>query len=263
MDIKNSRIDAGRPFDWGRTSADYAKFRDIYPPAFYAQIVSRGLCTAGQRVLDIGTGTGVLPRNLYAYGASWLGTDISPEQTAQAAQLAQAAGMDIAFRTAAAETLDEPDGSFDVITACQCYWYFDNARVYPNFARMLRQGGKVLLLEMAWLPDEDEIAGASERLVLQYNPKWSGAGMQRHAIAMPEEARAYFDLTEQAQLDLPVHFTRESWHGRMKACRGTGASLTPEALAAWEQEHIALLEKIAPPEFDVLHFAALAVLTKR
>ena len=31
MVIKDARIDKGKNFDWGRTSAEYAKFRDIYP----------------------------------------------------------------------------------------------------------------------------------------------------------------------------------------------------------------------------------------
>ena len=29
--IKKAEIDNGRGFDWGRTSQDYAKYRDIYP----------------------------------------------------------------------------------------------------------------------------------------------------------------------------------------------------------------------------------------
>ena len=31
-------------------------------------------------------------------------------------------------------------------------------------------------------------------------------------------------------------------------------------IAEWEREHQKLLEKIAPEEFDILHFAALAEL---
>ena len=31
MEIINKNIDDGTPFDWGRTSSDYAKYRDIYP----------------------------------------------------------------------------------------------------------------------------------------------------------------------------------------------------------------------------------------
>ena len=68
MDIRNESIDGGKAFDWGRTSEDYAKFRDIYPAAFYESIVERGFCIKEQRVLDLGTGTGVLPRNLYQHG---------------------------------------------------------------------------------------------------------------------------------------------------------------------------------------------------
>ena len=69
MNIQHKDIDNGKAFDWGRTSEDYAKYRDIYPPIFYDKIVERGYCIEGQEVLDLGTGTGVLPRNMYHYGA--------------------------------------------------------------------------------------------------------------------------------------------------------------------------------------------------
>ena len=84
MSMANKGIDGGKAFDWGKTSADYAKFRDIYPQEFYDKIRNRGLCVNGQRVLDVGTGTGVLPRNMYQYGAKWTGTDIPENQIAQA-----------------------------------------------------------------------------------------------------------------------------------------------------------------------------------
>ena len=263
MDIQNEKIDGGKAFDWGRTSEDYAKFRDIYPAAFYDCIIRRGFGVRGQHVLDLGTGTGVLPRNLYAQGAKWCGTDISPEQIGQAKQLAIAAGMDIDFRTASAETTDYPDETFDVVTACQCYWYFDPPKAYPNIARMLKPGGKLVLLYMGWLAAEDSIANASEELVLKYNPAWTGGGDTRHLITPPDEALKTFDIAEQTMFDLPVHFTKPAWHGRMRACRGVGASLDPAALAAWDAEHSAVLDRIAPDEFDILHYAAITVLTKK
>ena len=135
MELTNRNIDGGNGFDWGRTSGDYARYRDIYPQTFYDRILARGLCTAGQAALDLGTGTGVLPRSLYPYGAQWTGTDISPQQISQAKQLS--AGMQITYRVCSAEQLDFPTDSFDVITACQCYWYFDHGKVAPLLARML------------------------------------------------------------------------------------------------------------------------------
>ena len=259
--IKDENLDGGKGFDWGKVSAEYAKYRDIYPQEFYQKILNLGLCQNGQRVLDIGTGTGVLPRNLYAYGAKWIGTDISVEQIEQAKRLSE--GMNIDYRVTATENLDFPAETFDVITACQCFWYFDHEKVMPKFYRMLKPGGKLLVLYMAWLPFEDKIAGKSEELVLKYSPKWSGAGETMHAIQIPACYQARFDLIHHEEYLLNVHFTRDSWHGRMKACRGVGASLTAKELQAWEAEHRKILAEIAPEEFDVKHYAALAELQVR
>ena len=262
MEIKDKRIDAGKAFDWGRTSAEYARYRDIYPQEFYQKIIDRGLCTVGQKVLDLGTGTGVLPRNMYRYGAEWTGTDISPEQIAAAKHLAGLGNMDIDFMAVPTEELDFPAASFDVITACQCFWYFDHERVMPKLAELLKDDGRLLILYMAWLPFEDKIAGKSEELVLKYSPEWSGAGETRHPIWIPDVAYKYFEMEYHEEYDVKVPFTRESWHGRMRACRGVGASLSEEELAKWDEEHRSLLDRIAPEKFEILHYAALSVLKK-
>lgn len=256
MNIINKSIDGGKPFDWGRTSIDYAKFRDIYPQEFYDKILSRELCIKGQRVLDVGTGTGVLPRNLYRYGAKWVGTDISANQIEQAKILSR--GMDIEYILRSTENIEFPNNSFDVITACQCFWYFQHEQVSDKFFHMLRPGGHILVLFMAWLPFEDKIAGASEKMILNYNPNWNGAGETVHPIFIPDCYRENFELVHHEEYPLSVHFTRESWNGRMKACRGVGASLTEQEISAWEQEHVRLLAEIAPAEFDILHYGAIA-----
>lgn len=48
----------------------------------------------------------------------------------------------------------------------------------------------------------------------------------------------------------------------MKTCRGIGASLTPGEIIFWEKEHKALLNEIAPSEFDILHYVAIAELKR-
>ncbi len=262
MDIKDNRIDAGKAFDWGRTSEYYAKYRDIYPDVFYQKVADRGLCVKGQKVLDLGTGTGVLPRNMYKFGAKWTATDISPEQIEQAEKLAKEAGMDIAFKAVSAEKIDFPDETFDVLTACQCFFYFDHEKVAPEFARILKKDGKLVILYMAWLPLEDKLAKKSEDLVRKYNPTWTGGGETRHPIHIPDVMYDYFDMEYHDEYDLMVPFTKESWHGRMIACRGVGASLSPDELAKWDKEHRTLLEDY-PEEFEVKHYAAIAVLRKK
>ena len=115
---------------------------------------------------------------------------------------------------------------------------------------------------MAWLPFEDELAGKSEDLVRKHNPTWSGGGETVHPINIPEVMYDYFDLEDHEEYLVDVPFTKESWHGRMIACRGVGASLTPEEFERWDKEHRALLESY-PDEFNIKHYAAIAVLKKK
>jgi 2-polyprenyl-3-methyl-5-hydroxy-6-metoxy-1,4-benzoquinol methylase len=138
MVITDKRIDEGKAFDWGKTSEYYAKYRDIYPDVFYQKVADRGFCVSGQRVLDLGTGTGVLPRNMYKYGAEWTGIDISPEQISQAKRLARKAGMDIDFKAVSAEKMDFSSESFDVLTACQCFGILITQRLRLSFRVFLK-----------------------------------------------------------------------------------------------------------------------------
>lgn len=128
---------------------------------------------------------------------------------------------------------------------------------------MLKSNGRPLVLCMEWLPFEDKIAGMSENLVLRYSPDWSGAGETMHPIEIPACYKEKFELVHHEEWKLKVHFTRESWNGRTKACRGIGASLTPEEIENWEREHLRMLRENAPEEFDVLRFAAMAELRKK
>lgn len=255
-------IDGGAPVNWGRASKDYAKYRDIYPDEFYRRITDLGLCTAGQRVLDLGTGTGVLPRNLYRYGARFTGVDISEGQIAEANRLAREGGMDIRFLAAEAETIGFPAATFDVVTACQCFIYFDLDRLLPKLHAVLREDGRLCVLWAAWLPEEDEIAGASERLVLKTNPAWTGGGFRRHPPEAPLWAEPWFEVELATAYDLAIPFTRESWHGRIRACRGIGASSLPdEAIRRFDREHLELLGHY-PERFEIRHYVTMLVLKK-
>lgn len=263
MEIRNAAFDHGNPFDWGRASKDYAKYRDIYPKAFYEKLAELSLGIKGQKALDIGTGTGVIPRNMYGYGADWTGVDLSENQIAYADKLSREAGMDICYQAVAAEEMDFPDESFDVVTACQCFGYFDQEVILPNIYRMLKKDGHFAVLFMAWLPEESEIARTSEELVLKYNPSWTGAHMTRYSLDVPPWCGELFEPVHMLTFDQPVTFTRESWHGRIKACRGIGASsLSREEIAAWEQEHLTYLQTV-PEQFDILHFISVLDVRKR
>ena len=162
--------------------------------------------------------------------------------------------------TSRAEKMDFPENSFDVITACQCIWYLEHSVTAPEFAHMLKSGGSFLILYMGWLPFADRIAEKSEALILKYNPAWTGGGDTKRPIRVPDVYMDYFDLVSRAEFYVDIPFTREGWHGRMRACRGIGASMTDAERSAWEKEHYGMLMHMAPERFTVKHYIAIAEL---
>ena len=94
---------------------------------------------------------------------------------------------------------------------------------------------------------DDPIASKSHRLVKRVNKNWTpGASGSRDMFDDLFPGR----VTETFYADLP--FTRESWHGRMCACRGTLASMDAAAFAEWERRHLKMLSR-CPECFTVKH----------
>ena len=251
--MRRKGIDNEREFDWGRTSEDYAAYRSGYPDSFYEVLAALGIGTPGQRILDLGTGTGVLARAFARRGAVVTGVDVAANQIAAAESLAAREGLSVTFRVCPAEAVDLPDASFDVISAAQSWLYFDASVMVPKVLRLLAPEGCLVLTHLLWLPRRDPIARRSEELVLKYNPDWGGADYGGTMAPVAAWARDHFDLRTFHAMEAPIEFTREAWQGRFRACRGIGASLPAEEVARFDVEHGALLEAIAPETFTVLH----------
>lgn len=77
---------------------------------------------------------------------------------------------------------------------------------------------------------EDKIAEKSEAIILKHNPQWTSCGDTVHPVWVPDEYLEVFNLVSQEEFRVDVPFTRESWHGRMRACRGVGASMSSKQL---------------------------------
>ncbi len=246
-------VDAGRRFDWGRTSVDYDRFRPGPPESFYERLRAFAVGRSGQRILDLGTGTGLLARRFAEAGAVVSGLDISADQLSVAQAAASRDGLDIEFRQGGAESLPFRSSSFDVVTANQCWMYFDLKQTIPEVLRVLRPEGLLLVSHFSFLPRQDPLVAASEALVLEHNPDWSGADWDGVLPAEPSWSREAFDLVGLFVYDEAIPFTRESWRGRMRALRGIAATLTEDEVAAFDRAHEAMLKKRAPNEFGVLH----------
>lgn len=209
------------PVDFGVTAADYAQHRPGFPPRFFEKVGQLKIGAVGQRVLDLGTGTGTLARGFSARGCSVVGLDPSPGMLAQAARLAAEASLDTTWICAHAEETGLPEGSFDAVSAGQCFHWFDRPRAAAECHRVLRPGGRIVVAYFSYLPDPGSLAEATEALVLKYNRTWGWAGDDgRYFEALTDLEQAGFEHLETFDSVMPVAFTHEAWRGRFRACNG-------------------------------------------
>ena len=59
---------------------------------------------------------------------------------------------------------------------------------------------------------------------------------------------------------MDVTFTRDGWHGRMRACRGVGAAMNEAQIKAWDEEHWNMMLENAPDMIPVKHYMSYAEL---
>jgi arsenite methyltransferase len=113
------------------------------------RVVGRASLTAGQHVLDRGTGTGaVAERAAQVVGPQGhvVGVDISPDMLALAQRHVAAGGLtNVRLREGRAEALPAEDAAFDVVLASLSLMYvLDRAAAAREIARILRPQGRLV-----------------------------------------------------------------------------------------------------------------------
>ena len=234
----------GAQVAFGRTAGDYATHRAGFPQAFFDLLARRGFAQAGQRALDVGTGTGTLARGLARLGLQVTGVDPLTELMAQAEGLDAQAGVSVTYKAGKAEALPAGAGAFDLVTAGQCWHWFDRPVAAADAARVLAPGGRLVIAHFDWLPLSGNVVAATEALILAHNPDWAGAGGRGIYPAWPRDmAEAGIAEIETASFDIDQPYSPEAWRGRIRASAGVAASLAAEQVAAFDRELADLLAR--------------------
>ncbi|MEZ0229320.1 MAG: class I SAM-dependent methyltransferase [Planctomycetota bacterium] len=136
------------------------------PPA--GHLVRFAEVRAGQNVLDVGTGTGVVALTARRLGAKVSGLDLTPKLLERARENAKIAQVeDIEWREGDAESLPYADASFDVVLSQFGHMFAPRPDVtVREMLRVLKPGGRIAFA--TWPPEH--MTGQMFSLVGRYAP---------------------------------------------------------------------------------------------
>ncbi|MCA9562777.1 MAG: methyltransferase domain-containing protein, partial [Myxococcales bacterium] len=254
-----SEIDQNRPsVNWSATSRHYASFRKGFPDRFFARLVGLGIGFQGQRVVDLGTGTGLLARGLAERGCDVVGVDRSESMISEARE-SNAGVQSLAFRVAPAEETGLESEGFDVVTCATAWHWFDRQRAAAEASRLLKPDGRLLIAHLDWWGAHGNVVERTEALIMPKDglslvPAFSGYEHSgTYGRWIPDLSRAGFSAFETFSFDCDLLYTAASWAGRIRASTFVGASRTEaEAEAVTQQVYEMALEEFAGGDEEAL-----------
>jgi len=132
-----------------------------------ARLVRFARVQAGQSVLDVGCGTGVVSVTAARIGAKVTGADLTPELLEQARENARIAGVSVEWGEADVEQLPFEDRRFDVVLSQFGHMFAPRPDVaVGEMLRVLEPGGTIAF--SSWPPDH--FSGRVFALVARYLP---------------------------------------------------------------------------------------------
>jgi len=146
-------------------AAVYERGRPDYPPAVVERIVAELGVRPGDRVLDLGAGTGKLTRPLLAAGLDAVAVEPLEHMRAAVARVA-GAGRVLDGR---AEAIPLPDASLDGAVCGDAFHWFDADPAAAELHRVLRPGGGLVL---SWLQYDDHEGAETRELWALLRPLW-------------------------------------------------------------------------------------------
>jgi ubiquinone/menaquinone biosynthesis C-methylase UbiE len=139
-----------------RLTSREARFKEL--------LVDQAAPAAGQRILDLGCGTGTLALQVKQReaGAQVVGLDADPEMLAQARRKAEQAGVELELTEGFSTELPYEDASFDRVLSTLFFHHLDpepKRRTAREIARVLKKGGELHVAD--WGRPSDPVMGTA------------------------------------------------------------------------------------------------------
>lgn len=193
-----------RAESFGQAARSYDEFRPQYPDSVIERIVSASGLEV-PRVLDVGSGTGILTAQLRATGCEVLAVEPDREMAA----VAREKGIDV--EVSSFEDWDPGERTFDIVAFGQSFHWVDPTRALPRIAHMLEPAGTLALV---W--NDIQATGAlgqaltevSERFTPIAKSQTEGAE-ESHPVLRDLEGNGF--AAEELSFEESLDYSREEW----------------------------------------------------
>jgi SAM-dependent methyltransferase len=190
-------------------AAEYHAVRPHYPDALFADLAA-AVGGAGQRVLEVGCGSGQATRGLL--GRGWEVVAVDPGAELIALAKASLAGP-VAFHVAGFEAFDPEPAGFRLVASAQAWHWIDPAVSFAKAAAALRPGGSLAVFGHVPMPPPADVLARLEPIYAELAPElW---GHLPEAWYLPQgPVRALFDASG---LFAPVIHKAYAWSEQASA----------------------------------------------
>ncbi|QTE30118.1 class I SAM-dependent methyltransferase [Pengzhenrongella sicca] len=183
---------------FGEDPDRYDRARPGYPPALVRDLARAGAIGPGDRVLEIGPGTGQATAALVAAGARVVAVELAPGLAAVLRGKPDLAEVDVVV--GAFEEWDPPAPPFDAVVAFTSWHWLDPAARARKVAEALRPGGALVTVTTS------HVAGGTVDFfaeVQECYERWDPATPLGLRLEPPDALPAELDEVDESPLFLP------------------------------------------------------------
>ena len=220
-------LKGSNPFD--HCSQEYSRFRPEYPAALFDHIRSLWPPPGQPLVIDVGAGTGKASAPLVDRDVSTISVEPSLAMIAEGRR----SYPKLKYVCATSEEIPIETNSADLVTAAQCFHWFNAPRALAEFARILKPRGYVCLF---WNSRTSDSAASKlfDDLVHKWNPEHNHAYRDKD-WSVPIRESGLFGSVEHRQFQWNVVMTIDDWIGLARSISYV-QSIGPEKLLHFETE---------------------------
>jgi SAM-dependent methyltransferase len=260
----------GRVFN--QIAAEYEHSRPTYPDELVAHACQVADLGAGDRVLEVGCGTGQLTRALLARGLHVAAVEPGRQLISVAEQKLGGTGQ-VEFVNARFEKAEIPHGHFRAAFSAAAFHWIDPAVSWEKAARALGPGGTLALIQYCGLReprsagDHEALMSALARIAPELAAKWppardlaaisAGAEQRRENVSevwawvgnqdvARSHARRLFCDVQIATVPAVAEHSAEELNALLRTA-SFYHQLSPGQREALEAEHVAMYERLGRP----------------